>query len=347
MEIIGGLDVHRKQITFDYVEIHTGEVRRGEVRPATREHLRGWLSQFKGKRAAFALEATTGWRFVVEELQRAGVEPHLAEPADTKALRGPKKRAKTDRIDARHLRELLLIGRLPESWIPPSHIQDLRTLVRMRKTLVEERTAFLQRIHAQLFHHGHPQERNLLTKERRARLEQLEELPEVARKTIELSLRMIEHINQELKPIEEELRSFARRQVGCRALMRHYGIGELTSVAILAELGDSRRFSSSRHAVRFAGLDITVSQSDGKRSSGKLSRQGSPVLRWAVFEAAQTARRDGSPEHGYYTDARDRLGPNRACLAVARKLIRKAHHTLRELGDEALRAPSKVVERVA
>jgi transposase len=76
-------------------------------------------------------------------------------------MRSKKKRAKTDRLDARHLRELLHQGRLPESWIPPSHIQNLRTLVRMRKTLVDERTAFLQRIHAQLFHHGYPQELSL------------------------------------------------------------------------------------------------------------------------------------------------------------------------------------------
>jgi transposase len=300
VDIVGGLDVHRKQITFDYVETETGEVVRGEVRPATREHLRSWLSRFSGKkRAAFALEATTGWRFVVEELLRAGCEPHLAEPADTMSLRGRKKRAKTDRLDAQHLRELLLIGRLPESWIPPSHIQELRTLVRTRKTLVEERTAYQQRIHAQLFHNGYPQERNLLAKERCERLEHLD-LPEAARKVVELSLRMIDHINEELAPIEEELRSYARHQAGCRALMCHYGIGELTSVALLAELGDTRRFSSSRHAVRFAGLDVTVSSSDDKRAAGKLSRQGAPVLRWAVFEAAQVARRKGSPDHDYY-----------------------------------------------
>lgn len=181
----------------------------------------------------------------------------------------------------------------------------------------------------------------MLAKERRARLERLE-LPAAARKSIELSFRMIDHINEELKPLEDELRSFARRQVGCKALMGHYGIGELTSVAILAELGDSRRFSSSRHAVRFAGLDVTVSQSDDKRASGKLSRQGSPVLRWAIFEAAQVARRKGSPDHDYYVESSERLGPNRACLAIARKLIRKAHHTIRELGDEALKPPSEL-----
>jgi transposase len=77
MEIIGGLDVHRKQLTFDYLQTETGEVQTGQIRPATRENLRSWLSRFDGKQAAFALEATTGWRFVVEELQRAGCEPHL------------------------------------------------------------------------------------------------------------------------------------------------------------------------------------------------------------------------------------------------------------------------------
>jgi transposase len=339
MDIVGGLDVHRKQITFDYVEIETGEVKSGQITPATREDLRHWLSGFPAnQRAAFALEATTGWRFVVEELERAGIEAHLAEPADTKALRGRKKRAKTDRLDARHLRELLLIGRLPESWIAPSHIQELRTLVRLRKSLVEERTAWQQRIHAQLFHNGYPQERNLLAKDRRAHLERLE-LPPSARKMVDHALSMIDHINEELAPIEEELRSYARRQAGCRALMGHYGIGELTSVAILSELGDSRRFSSSRKAVRYAGLDVTVSESDDKRAPGKISRQGAPVLRWAAFEAAQVARRKGSPDHEYYVEAKERLGSNRACLAIARKLIRRAHHTLHELGEEALGKP--------
>src|SRR5215207_2918521 len=118
-------------MTFDYIEIETGEVKSGQITPATREHLRHWLSGFPAnKRAAFALEATTGWRFVVEELQRAGIEAHLAEPADTKALRGPKKRAKTERIDAKHLRDLLVIERLPESWVPPEHVQQIRTLMR-------------------------------------------------------------------------------------------------------------------------------------------------------------------------------------------------------------------------
>jgi transposase len=107
MGMVGGLDVHRAQITFDWVDHDTGEVGRGRVAPATREMFRSWLEQLPTREGAFAVEATTGWRFVVEELTRAGFEPHLAEPADTAAARGKKRRAKTDRADAKHLRVLL------------------------------------------------------------------------------------------------------------------------------------------------------------------------------------------------------------------------------------------------
>ena len=336
MTIVVGLDVHREQITFDALDTQTGEVRRGRIRPADRESLRRFLGRFDGQPVEAALEATTGWRFIVEELQAAGATAHLAEPAETRSLRGRKRRAKTDRLDARHLRDLLLEGRLPESWIPPEHILELRSKVRLRKTLVDERSAWLQRIQAQLFHHGVRKASGLLTPARRERLEELE-LPDSARTVIRTGLALIDGINEQLEPLERELRGFARRQPGCLALQGHFGIGELTSVAILAELGDARRFSSSRHAVRFAGLDITVSGSDQRRAAGKLSHQGPPVLRWAAFEAAQCACRERSPDHRYYLDTRERLDGKQATLTIARKLIRRAHHTLRDLGDEALR----------
>jgi len=342
MDIVGAFDVHRKQITFDYIEMDSGEVHRGKIRPATRESLREWLDEFtqrfSGKQIAIAVEATTGWRYVVEEIKRAGIEPHLAEPAETKSLQGRKKRAKTDRLDSGHLRDLMVIDRLPESWIPPDHIQEIRTLMRLRHSLIEERTTHKQRIHAQLFHNGYPQISNLNSMEGRAHLEDME-LPAAARKVVDLSLAMMEHINEELAPIEKELRAYARSQAGCKALMAHYGVGELTSVALLSELGDTRRFSSSRKAVRYAGMDVTVHSSDDKRAAGKLSRQGPPVLRWAAFEVAKRAWRKSSPDHEYYLQTKERIGANRAALSIARKLIRRAHHTLRELGEEGISEP--------
>lgn len=342
MDILGGFDVHRKQITFDYMEMESGEVHRGKIRPANRESLREWLEsfaeQFSEHEAAIAVEATTGWRYVVEELRRAGVEPHLAEPAETQSLQGRKKRAKTDRLDAGHLRDLMVIDRLPESWIPPDHIQEIRTLMRLRHSLIEERTTHKQRIHAQLFHNGYPQQKNLDSTTGRAQLEEME-LPAAARQVVDLSLAMIDHINEELEPVETELKAYARSQAGCQALMGHYGVGELTSVALLSELGDTRRFSSSKKAVRYAGFDITVHSSDDKRATGKLSRQGPPVLRWAAFEVAKRAWRKNSPDHEYYLQNKERIGSNRASLSIARKLIRRAHHTLRELGEEAISEP--------
>jgi transposase len=113
-------------------------------------------------------------------------------------------------------------------------------------------------------------------------------------------------------------------------------IGWLTAVAIWAEFGDVRRFANSRQAVRFCGLDITIAESDGKRARGHLARQGSPVLRWALHEAAMCAARPTSPDYAYYLQVKQRLGGKRAALSVARKLAREAYHTLRELGDQAL-----------
>ena len=142
MSIVGGLDVHRAQITYDYLDVETGEVETGRIVPATRVELRDWLSRFDGENAVFATEGCTGWRFVVEEMERAGVEAHLAEPADTATLRGRKKRAKTDRADARHLRTLLFEDRLPESWIAPSHVLEVRTRGRAYVALMDHRRAF-------------------------------------------------------------------------------------------------------------------------------------------------------------------------------------------------------------
>src|SRR6266511_3544634 len=220
MPIVGGLDIHRKQITFDYLDTVTGEVRRGQITPADRAHLRAWLARFAGRDdVAFAMEGCTGWRYVAGELAAASIAAHVGEPADTAALRGRKRHAKTDKTDSRHLRVLLADGRLPECWIPPSHVLECREL------------------HARL-----------------------------------------------------------------------YGVGPATALALCCWLGGAGRFSSARKAVRFTGLDITVWSSDRKGPPGRLSRQGPPVLRWAVYEAGKTHARSSAPDHRYYATVKDREG---------------------------------------
>jgi transposase len=336
MAIVAGFDVHRAQITFDVLDRDTGEVQCGRIR-ATPEGVRDWVGRLGGEEVHVAVEACTGWLFVCEALAEAGAVAHLAEPVETSALRGKKRRAKTDRGDARWLRELLADGRLPEAWIAPAHVLEWRSRTRLRKTLVDERTSWLQRVQATLFHHGiSGVPDKLLSATGREFLAGLE-LPEAARERIAVSLSMIEALDRELAPLEAQLRKLARRQPGCRALMAHYGIGELTAPTILCELGDVTRLSASRKAVRCAGLDIGVHRSDRRSRPGKLTRQGSPQLRWALYQSAQAACRPTSPDRADYLALKARgLSHTRASLTISRKLARRCFHILRELGPQAL-----------
>jgi transposase len=336
MAIVAGFDVHGAQITFDALDHETGEVSRGRI-AADPDAVRRWVERFEGREVHVAVEACTGWLFVCEALEEAGAVAHLAEPGEARALRGPKRRAKTDREDARWLRTLLAEGRLPEAWIPPAHLREWRTRTRLRKTLIDERTRWLQRLRATLFHHGVrgvPDE--LRSAAGRAFLDRLE-LPAADRERIEVALALVDALDRQLAPIEQELRRLARRQPGCRALMGHFGIGELTAPMILCELGDVGRLSAARKAVRCAGLDIGVHRSDRRSRVGKLTKQGSPQLRWALFEAAQSACRSQSPDHADYLALKARgLSHTRATMTIARKLARRSFHTLRELGPSAL-----------
>ena len=242
------------------------------------------------------MEGCTGWRYVVEECRRAGIDIHVAEPADTASARGPKRHAKTDKLDAKHLRELLVQGRIPESWIPPEQVLEMRAKVRLYKDLRDERSDWIQRIRATLYHQGVPAlPGGVLAADNRAALEAGKGLSPAGAQAVTVALRQLDRLDGEIDALLAEIGWFAATQPGCKALQRHYGIGKLTAVIIWAELGDTRRFSASRHAVRHTGLDISVYSSDGKRTRGHLARQGPPLLRWALFAAAKSAAKRTSP----------------------------------------------------
>jgi len=342
MPIVGGLDIHRKQITFDYLDTGTGQVQRGQVSPADRAHLRAWLARFAGREdAAFAVEACTGWRYVAEELAAAGVTVHLAEPADTAFARGRKRHAKTDKTDARHLRQLLAEGRLPECWIPPGHILECRALLEAYHDLRAGHTAWVQRIHAVLFHQGAPAlGQGALRGEQGVaalRAAAAAHLSAAGQLQVATALAVTETLEARMHAVRHQLLDAARHLAGAKVLAaRLYGVGPVTALALTCWLAGAGRFSSSRQAVRFAGLDVTVHSSDGKRSAGRLSRQGPPVLRWALYEAGKTHARAPAPDHAYYAQVKDRCGGKRAALSEARKILRQACHILAGLGDDAL-----------
>lgn len=345
MTMLCGLDLHRGQITFDTLETDTGEVWKGRIWSPDRARVRRWLSDELAPRAegpvAVAVEGCTGWRYVLEEVSLAGFEAHLAEPADTMAARGRKKRAKTDRGDARLLRELLGRGDLPESWIPPEAVLEWRERVRLYKSLVDQRTQWTQRIHAELYHHGVavPEGAIRSAATRASLAEPTLAVSAAARQRITVGYQMIDATDAQALPLRADLARFGMAQPACRALVdAHYGIGGLTAVAIWSELGDCRRFSRSMQVVRHTGLDVTVDVSDTRRAGGRLSRQGPEMLRWALYDAGKASSRTGAPDHPYYASVKAAHDGKIAAMSLARKLARRCYHTLRNVDPEAVYA---------
>jgi transposase len=346
MAMVCGLDLHRGQITFDALVVESGESWRGRVWQPDRERFRRWLRdevtpRAQGGPVALAVEGCTGWRYVVEEITAAGFEAHVAEPADTQAARGRKQHAKTDRTDARLIRELLQSGDLPESWIPPTEVLEWRERVRLYKSLVDQRTKWVQRIHAELYQHGVAvPEGAIRSAVTRARLAgDTVQLSPAGRQRIRVGYQMIDATDTEALPLKRDLQRFGARQPACRALAdAQYGIGGLIAVAVWSELGDCHRFSRSRQAVRHTGLDVTVDASDRRRKGGYLSRQGPDTLRWALYEAAKNSSHQRSPDHAYYAQVKERHGGKIAAIAVARQFTRRCYHILRNLDPDIVYA---------
>jgi transposase len=218
---------------------------------------------------------------------------------------------------------------------------EARALLELYHDLRAEHTAWVQRIHAVLFHHGAPAlgggtlrtERGLAA----LRAAAASCLSPAGQLQVATALEVTAALEARMHAVRHQLLATARHLTGAKVLAaRLYGVGPVTALAMTCWLAGEGRFSSSRQAVRFAGLDVTVYSSDGKRCPGRLSRQGPPVLRWAVYEAGKTHARGSAPDYRYYAAVKDRCGGKRAALSEARKILRQACHILAELGDDAL-----------
>ena len=313
MPIVGGLDIHRKQLTFDYLDTETGEVKRGQVAPADRAHLRAWLVRFAGRDdVAFALEGCTGWRYVAEELAAAGVAAHVAEPADTAFARGRKRHAKTGKTDSRHLRQLLAEGRLPECWIPPSHILECRALLETYHDLRAEHTAWVQRIHAVFFHQGAPALGEAALRTGRdlqaVRAAAACHLSPAGQLQVDTALDMLAALEARLEVLRHRLVDAARHLTGAKVLAaRLCGVGPATALAMTCWLGGAGRFSSSRPGRAMVGGDhegnhrqVADPENEQGRQQGRLNMQPPGLNIYAPqsrTENARSCRDEGRPDH--------------------------------------------------
>ena len=332
--VMAAIDIGKTFLQAASLEEESGVTSEARL-TADRPSLHAWVDGFEGRLKRVAIEATTGWKWIARELETRGVEVLLLDPGEAAARKGKKRRAKTDRLDARFLLSLLAAGLAPVAWLPPPEIQELRALTRTRKALVDERTAMAERVQALLFHEGWPCQRGrLLSLAGRRWVDGLELEPAI-RLVLDALLGVIDDIDRRLEPLEQELRHRVKQDPRLRALQQIFGVGPIVASHLLAEIGDGRRFRRARQLVRLSGLDPVVLESGVTKRRGRLAKAGPPLLRWALVEAAQQARRSSSPDHERWLRVQKRRGTRIANLTVARTIAGRALNVLRDLPEAA------------
>jgi transposase len=322
MSVYVGIDVHRKRSQVAVIN-QDGEVLANRNVPNGVQPILGVIGGLPpGTPAAF--EAAFGWGWLVELLEDYGFAPHLVHPLQCKAIASA--RLKNDKVDAAILAQLLRADLLPEAWIAPPAVRQLRALLRHRAQLVRLRTLLRNRIHAVLADHGQDRPGGCWSGPGRRWLAALE-LPAASREVIEDGLALIDALQVPIDRLDWEIHQRARAEPAVKVLTQLPGVGPFTALVILAEVGDISRFGSARKLAAWAGLTPTVRGSDRTVRHGHISKQGSTWLRWILCEAAQTAKRHPDFAPTYQAIAR-RRGKKIATTAIARKLLTRAYHLL-------------------
>lgn len=321
-----GIDLHRNRSHIAVIDGEGTQVlsRRITNDPATFLELLGELED----KTQIAVEATYGWEWLADALEEAGYELHLAHPLRTRAIAAA--RVKTDAVDARTLAYLLRADLLPESYIAPRELRDLRDLLRHRIALTQMRAALKNRVHAQLARHGIGRRHSdLFGKGGREFLLGLG-LREEPRRRLDSLLTLVDDFEREIEVATAEVDSRAKADARVDVLTQIRGVGPYTAMLVIAEIGDVSRFPNARKLCAWAGLTPTVRSSDGKARLGHISKQGSRALRWALVEAAQHAPHDTGPLRDAFERIAERRGRKVAKVAVARKIATLCYYGLRD-----------------
>lgn len=321
-----GIDLHRNRSHIAVIDEH-GELMVSKRIINGRETFLELLGGLEGE-SQIAVEATYGWEWLAELLEDAGYDLHLAHPLRTRAIAAA--RVKTDAVDAKTLALLLRADLLPEAYVAPRELRDLRELLRHRIALTAMRSALKNRVHAILAKHGITREHSdLFGKGGRQFLAGLE-LREGPRARLDSLIALICDFDREIDATSKEIDQRAKADDRVDVLCQIRGIGPYTAMLIIAEVGEIARFPDARHLCAWAGLTPTVRSSDGRARLGHISRQGSPALRWALVEAAQKCTTGGGPLREQFERIAKRRGRKIAKVAVARQILTLSYYGLRD-----------------
>ena len=263
-----------------------------------------------------AIEPVCGWRWVTKQLEASGLEVHIANPKKVRLIAESKQ--KTDFNDARTLADLLRADMLPESYRVTDDIYDLRVVLRERHFLISKRTDVKNRIHGivttqglHLVSGGNPISKRGKKWVEESDDETLKELHEV-----------IEELDAHIDFLTEKIEKIARDSSRAKLLMTMPGVGTITALTVIAEVGDFSRFEKAEKLASFAGLVPKQRSSGEKVRLGGITHLGSKYLRTAMVETAMRIRPGYAPELQRFVDVvKISSGPKRARVALARKML--------------------------
>ena len=287
-----------------------------------------------------ALEATANALAIARILEPHVAQVVVADPRPLRAMSSAK--AKTDRLDARGLAELLAGGLLNSVWLGDEPIRALRRRMSRRGQLVRQRTRAKNEVHAVLHRNlkSRPPVTDIFGKVGRRWLSALE-LPLDERQTVDGCVRQIDFLDGELEVIDRAIAEHALGSPEVRRLMTIPGVDVTTAAALVAAIGDVHRFPSPRQLVSYLGLDPTVRQSGSEPAKhGRISKQGNAAVRAMLVEAAWQAARTPGPLRAFAERIRARRGKQVAAVATARKLVVLVWHLLAGGHDYAFARPS-------
>lgn len=340
------LDVHRHFAQIAILE--DGQLRSGGRLPTTPEALRAFAHALRADDEV-VLESTCNTHAIVRLLQGHAGRVIVSNPLRTRAIAEAK--IKTDKVDAEVLVRLLAGGWLPDVWIPDDATLVLRHQIAYRTSLVQQRTRLKNRIQAILHRNlvpGCPRS-DLFGKGGRRWLTQHAQglLPPHEQAAVAATLRELDLVGEEIAAIERTLAISALEQPQIRRLITIPGLDALSALAILAAIGDVRRFRAPAKLVGYLGLDPRVRQSGAHRTMyGAITKQGRGHARSTLVEAAWSAVQSPGPLRAFYQRLRGRRGPQVAIVAAARKLAVLVWYVLTREEDYAFARPSLVAHKI-
>lgn len=314
-----GLDIHKKTIAYCIKKIDGTLIREGTV-VAERKALSKWLSELTGPWCG-AMESTifTGW--VYDFLMPYAVDLKVAHPAMLKAITTAKK--KNDRADAEKIADLLRVNLLPECHMMPEALRELRRVLRYRNMIVSAAVKMKNKMSGLLMEVGAIYDKKRLHGKKYfgALLERVEDVPDSVKELLKMSRNGFEVFNDIQKKLVTALRKNKLIRERVQRLMSIPGIGELTALTWVLEIGDVSRFSSSRQAISYCGLCSGQHESAGKEQRGPISKKRNKHLQTKLIEAAKLAPHWNPQLALLHEKELARGNKNRATIVVARKLV--------------------------